>query len=142
MADGSDVRTKLCAKGTNKAGVSYRVWQTTESQYIDSGESGYYQYRAKLDIQITTTKSCVIKGTFSNTYVYSIGRPDKAGYSEFVGTRTSTIGTTISASGTVNLYTGAWYSKSGAGQAKGFSGTITCGAFSASFSDSSPSGSF
>lgn len=136
-SDSADVKTKLCGKGTNKAGVSYHVYQTTESN--SNGN-----HRAKLDIQITTTKSCVVAGQFLHTYLYTHGRPDKAGYVQEVRTRTSPFNTTISSSGTVNLFTGSWQSaaKPGAGQAKSFSGTITCGSFSVSFNNSSPSGSF
>ena len=135
-SDSADVKTKLCGKGTNKAGVSYRVYQTTESRTVGDGEYFYYQNRARLDIQITNSKSCTVAGSFKHTYVSTSGR-----FGGTVHTASSPFNKTINSSGTINLYMGDW-EPSRAGRAESFSGTITCGSFSVSFNNSSPSGSF
>lgn len=141
MADGSDVRLKLCAKGTNKAGVSYKVYQWQTSRTSGSGEDEYTEYRPGVSIQITTTKSCTINGEFSYTYWHS--STNRAGTDYGIRTVTHTFTKTISSTGTYDLLIGPWGGDhSGAGAPRGFSGTITCGSFSASFSTSAPSGSF
>lgn len=131
-SDSADVKTKLCGKGTNKAGVSYSVYGTTTAYGTIDG----------LVIQITTTKLCVVAGSVSYTYHYTQGRPGKAGYVSEDRTRTGSFNKTISSSGTVTLYSPGDYSITNWKRINSFSGTITCGSFSASFSNSSPSGSF
>lgn len=136
-SDSADVKTKLCGKGTNKAGVSYQV--TAVQDRKANGE--YYNCRARLYIQITTSKSCVIAGNFTHTYAKNAGTYRSPSY--IVASTTANFNKTISTTGTFDLYATAYY-RIGTqyGVPQSFSGTITCGSMSASFSNSSPSGSF
>lgn len=132
-SDSADVKTKLCGKGTNKAGVSYRV--TT------AREGNEYRVKAKLYIQITTSKPCTVAGSFTYTYQKNTGTSRAPHYT--VGTITDNFSQVISATGTFTLYDSGYLVEGPEyGLPRSFSGTITCGSFSASFSNSSPSGSF
>lgn len=135
-SDSADVKTKLCGKGTNKAGVSYRV--------TAAREGNEYRVVAKLYIQITTSKPCTVAGSFTYTYRKNTGTSRSPHYT--VGTITDNFSQVISATGTATLCESgslvAAYAGINYGVPQSFSGTITCGSFSASFSNSSPSGSF
>lgn len=141
-ADGTDISTKLCAYGTAKAGITYKVYSQRESKDFGDDEVDY-RYRAALYIEITTTKSCTVSGTFTYISYKDVGSVRDPKY------QATSVGTSfevsISSSGTVNLYASKWadpYLVSSYGTPQSFSGTIVCGNHTASFDSTNPEGSF
>ncbi len=135
---GEDIGPKLCLINTSQAGVTYTVY--TKQDSTSEWDEDLVWHRARLCIQITTTKECTIAGSFTYSASKPKNRPQD-GYEKTM--RTSSFSKTVSTSGTYDLFVQdfewahSWYGIPG-----DFSGTITCKRFVVPFSTSNASGSF